>query len=85
LEEADLVFWGELAETLSANELKEAMALEQSQLGFQEWYVFDFSLGDGTILERRESRPAYNFGWMWGSWGWSGRGEIDPLARDRRG
>jgi len=32
------------------------MALEQSQLGFQEWYVFDFSLGDGTILDRYLAR-----------------------------
>jgi len=44
LEDADLVFWGDLADELSAEELREAMALEQSQLGFQEWYVFDFAL-----------------------------------------
>ena len=56
LEESDFVFWGELAEKLSTNELKEAVALERSQLGFQEWYVFDFSLGAGTILDRYLAR-----------------------------
>jgi len=56
LEDADLVFWGDLADELSAEELREAMALEQSQLGFQEWYVFDFSLDAGTILDRYLAR-----------------------------
>src|SRR3989442_1705614 len=59
---ADLAFWGELPDELSADELKEAMSLEQSQLGFQEWYVFDLALADGRTfleryLERAQHRP----------------------------
>ncbi|OLC16598.1 MAG: hypothetical protein AUH29_04550 [Candidatus Rokubacteria bacterium 13_1_40CM_69_27] len=72
---ADLAFWGELADELSADELKEAMSLEQSQLGFQEWYVFDLALSDGrTFLERYLERAQHRLR----------SGELRFLERMRR-
>ncbi len=50
---AEQIFWGRRLERMAQDEMREALGLEQSRLGFEEWFVFDCSLrGGGTIVER---------------------------------
>ncbi|MGH7321089.1 MAG: YecA family protein [Candidatus Rokuibacteriota bacterium] len=58
---AEALFWGEWLDRHSADDLKRAMALEESRVASEEWFAFDFRLGSGgtpvdLLLEREGDR-----------------------------
>ena len=55
------LFWGGWLSEEPDEELKQVMASEQVQIGYNSWFVFDFDLGDGrtpldVFLEREGER-----------------------------
>ena len=49
---AEALFWGEWLDRHSADDLKRAMAFEESRIAFEEWFAFDFRFGSaGTLVD----------------------------------
>lgn len=48
--EASAAFWGDWTDGRAADELREAMRLDESQTAYLEWFAFDFRLGSGQTL-----------------------------------
>jgi len=47
---AEAEFWGEWLGRRSEDDLRRAMALDESHVAFQEWFQFDYSLPGGSTL-----------------------------------